>query len=287
MTEIGQQHTDPDIEAAFFDIDRTLVASGTHMLHQGLPDVLDPEHRPFAFTEITARGVALYQDVLRKNPELAPSPDMPLGLEYGTHIVTSNDYYDAATYKSVHHSSLNDAERSQLVSFLGSVPFMRVAFYSHDPAQPRTIWLPEAYNDRTAPQEPVVVHAGSVNSLARAMQDAQPGMVAVKLPSAYTPSLPESLTIHATSFSGTTTYDMLPQHTDKRDAVLRIASLLGLPHEALFTAGDSLPDLGMLTIEGIRSAVVRNPKVHERVFPVHIPRVEPDRFAHYLAALNK
>lgn len=279
----------PDVEAAFFDIDRTLVASGTHVLHDGLSYVLDPEHRRFSFTEVTARGVGLYQDVVRKNPELVPSAGLPVGLEYGTQLVTSTDYTDASCYKSVHHTALSLHEQTELMSLISDLPFLRVAFYGQYPAQPRTLWFPSSsqHGNQSQNTEAGITRCGPINSLARAIEDAQPGMVAVKFRNTDTPVTKDvSLTTHVTRFSGTKTLDFLPANADKSAAVLRIASILGLRREAILVGGDSLPDLGMLSIEGIKAVVVRNPNVDASIFPAHIDRVEPRDFADYLGRIK-
>lgn len=275
------------IDAAFFDIDRTLIASDTQRLHDGLDEVLNIERRPFDITEVTARGLLQYQRALRENPSLMPSAGYPVGLEYGTQIVTSSDYNDVASYTSLHHSALSSHEQQQLVGYLETCPFIFAAFYSHDPTVPRTLWLAPAVR-----QEDVAIHdkdrasvyQGAVSALARAMEDAQPGMVVVRTPQVQEyEALP--LTTYATSFSGTTTIDFLPAGTDKRNAVLHMEDLLGLQRERMLTAGDSLPDLGMLAIEGVKSILVHNPKVNQALFPPHAVRVMPAELSALLQEL--
>lgn len=278
-----------EIDAAFFDIDRTLITPDTQQLHPGLADVLDPSSRRFSFTEITARGILQYQQALHDNPALMPSETYPVGLEYGTQIVVSDDYRNSGSYESIHHTALTADEQQELGGYLEEAPFIFAAFYASDPTVPRTLWLSEATREEDVAvhnKDKMLLRRGPTASLMHAVEDAQPGMVVVRAKE-FQQELYESMSLvaHTTSFSKTTTIDFLPANSDKRDAALYMESLLGLQRERLLLAGDSLPDLGMLAIEGATSIVVHNPKVDPTAFPPHALRVAPANLASLLASL--
>ena len=275
-----------EIQAGIFDIDNTLIGRGDHLLHTGLEDVLAPDIRTFDVSQVTARGLQRYQEVLHINPAMVPSPGMPLGLEYGTQLVVSSNYMDRKHFKSVGHTPLSPAEQQHIVEYLDANRCTYAAFYPQDPAKRRIIFVP-SYTDAAQLSSSHVydadIYNDTINVFAHMIRDANPGMVVVRQSEADEAKPPVfALDVHTTRFGGKVTFDMVPKGTDKKNAVLKIEEMCGYDREKLLVVGDDAPDIGMLTLRGVTAAIVRNKKVDERMFPANIPRLEPEELAPFI-----
>jgi len=215
---------------------------------------------------------------------------MAVGLEYGTRVITAEDYCDPLTFRTVSHQSLNQEERAQIVTFVEDAPGqVAAAFYPEDPTHRRIVWTPDAaavpvleanYGEHSE------VRLGTVEDFSEMLQMHHPGMVVCRV---LNPEedlvLPPGLVTYQYGYGDGVTIDFLPQASDKSIAAKAILENCGVSPEEALIAGDSVADLGMLSIQGVYAILVVSKKTRTEQFPPGIKRVTPATHGAYLAAI--
>lgn len=232
-----------NIEAAFLDIDKTLVDE-QGQLYPELAEPLDSAVRPTATTFITGRGYPRYTQAAEENPVLW-APGMPIGLENGGRIV------DGTTFDNLHFTPLNADEHEMARDYLIDAPDLR--FVSFHPREPRTktvIWTPdpvEASRMTTAYARNANVFVGNKTDLLAAITEAEPCMITCKTyDQPLTHPSPELRTLQ-----NGTTRNMVPAAANKGTAGLIIADMLHINLEETLAAGDDVADIPMLAMPGL------------------------------------
>jgi hydroxymethylpyrimidine pyrophosphatase-like HAD family hydrolase len=275
--------------AAIFDIDRTLLDPETNSLFDGLDNVIGIETRQFAVTEITGRSLPGFQSALADNPQLLPSHGVPLGIEYGTRLVLSEDYTRATAYQTISHQELCFVEQQSIAALASDSSHLQyVAFYPEDLTARRIYWSPTLIGAATLEDirsEAIQVYHGTADILTELLQEHNPSKVTCRFTSDI-PKLPVGMQTCTYKYGGGYTCDLMPGSSDKAVAACAIIAVMGLAPEDTVIAGDSLNDKGMLTLDSVHSILVRSPKTDATLFPAHIHRVKPKHLGKYLGNLS-
>jgi hydroxymethylpyrimidine pyrophosphatase-like HAD family hydrolase len=256
------------IKAAFLDIDHTLL-DGSGELHPGLAEVLHPDSRTIDITHLTARTPINYAAILHQHTELIPSDDMPVGLEYGTRIITAADYTNTATYQTAHREALSSDELATIIDMASlAVNQLRITFMPQDNNKPRVLW--HSAQD-------------SVSTLEGLIDTHRPGHVSYRIINGQRVSEQMSpLHTYTHSYGGGTTVDIIPKHTGKQHAALRMMKMCSLQPNEVLIAGDSPADYGMLAIEGVLGVIVSGVKADLATMPIDLSVVPPHLAAQFL-----
>ncbi len=237
------------IEACFFDLDKTTIDEHGR-LYDGLAAALHPDERQFAATALTARGFTRYQEAITGNPVLAATPGVPVALEAGGRIVSSD------LSQNLVYSPLSKAEQEGLFGYIAdNAPLRYVAFHERELRTKTHLWVPdsvEADRLREAFSANADVVSSGLEELFASIEEAEPCLVTCRSYGEPLPALPTGM--HG--YNRGSTINFLNNGVNKGMAALVIADLAGLRLDQILVAGNDESDIPMLGLDGLGCAVV-------------------------------